>query len=232
MCNLYSLTKSREAIAKLFRVSHNRAAAFEPVPAIFPGHAAPVIRPTADGERELVIMSWGFVLPQPGKAPRRVTNMRDDKVSTGFWRDSFETRRCLVPATSFAEPREVKPATWHWFALKGAEARPAFAFAGVWRRWRGPIKKDGPVVDLDTYSFMTTLPNALVATINHERMPVLLTSEAAQAQWLSAAPDEAFALAAPHDPQAMHIVKEGFEKLDAGEGGEAVALRQSQPRLI
>ena len=53
--------------------------------------------------------------------------------------------------------------------------RPLFAFAGIWRRHRGPVKKDGPGVDLDAYAFMTTTPNALVATVNHERMPVLLT---------------------------------------------------------
>ena len=70
MCNLYSLTKSREAVAKLFRISHNRAAAFEPLPAIFPARTAPVIRRTADGERELVLMSWGFVLPQPAELSR------------------------------------------------------------------------------------------------------------------------------------------------------------------
>ena len=40
------------------------------------------------GARELVTMSWGFVLPQPGKAPRRVTNTRDDKVQSSFWRGS------------------------------------------------------------------------------------------------------------------------------------------------
>jgi len=61
------------------------------------------------------------VLPQPGRAPRRVTNVRDDKLrGSNFWSESFERRRCLVPASSFCEPNgDVKPATWHWFALKG-----------------------------------------------------------------------------------------------------------------
>ena len=161
-------------------------------------------------------MSWGFVLPQPGKAPRRVTNVRDDKArSSSFWRESFERRRCLVPVTSFAESREITPATWHWFALTGQADRPAFAFAGVWRRWVGPIKKDGPSVEIDTYSFMTTTPNALVSTINHERMPVLLTSEAARECWLHGTPDAAFSLVKPHPPEQMHIVREGFEKADS-----------------
>ena len=217
MCNLYSLTKSREAIAALFRVSHNRAAAYEPLSAIFPGHMAPVIRRASDdGERELVSMSWGFVLPQPGKAPRRVTNTRDDKVlGSRFWRDSFEARRCLVPATSFCEPHDGRrPATWHWFALAGEEARPAFAFAGIWRRWVGPVKKDGPPVEIDTYSFMTTVPNAATSSINHERSPVLLTSAAEQDLWIGGTPEQALSLVKPIDGARVRIVQEGFEKLD------------------
>jgi len=86
--------------------------------------------------------------------------------------------RCLVPASSFCEPNgDVMPATWHWFSLKGEEARPLFAFPGIWRWYKGPIKKDGPNVDIATYASLTTTPNSLVATINHERMPVLLTRE-------------------------------------------------------
>ena len=161
MCNLYSMTKTTAAITHLFRVAHNRAQVFEPLPAIFPGWSAPVVRVAADGERELVPMSWGFVLLQPGKAPRRVTNARNDKVAGRFWRTSFEQRRCLVPASSFCEPHDGrKPATWHWFSLKGDEPRPAFAFAGLWQRWNGPVKKGGENVELDVYSFMTTVPNS------------------------------------------------------------------------
>jgi hypothetical protein len=51
-----------------------------------------------------------------------------------FWKDSFEKRRCLVPASAFCEPDEGKPARWHWFALKGEEERPLFAFPGQCRR--------------------------------------------------------------------------------------------------
>ena len=134
MCNLYSMTRSRDEVARLFRVSHNRAAAFEPLRAIFPGHIAPVVRRAADGGRELSLLSWGCVRLQPGRAPKRVTNVRDDDVASPFWRDSFEQRRCLVPASSFCEPKGERPATWHWFALTGEEPRPLFAFPGLWRR--------------------------------------------------------------------------------------------------
>jgi putative SOS response-associated peptidase YedK len=216
MCNLYSLTRTPEAVRTLFRVSSNRAAAIQPRDAIFPGHNAAVVRTAEDGERELVELSWGFVLPQPGKAPRRVTNTRDDKVASSFWRDSIRQRRCLVPASSFCEPNgELKPATWNWFALNDPEEpRPLFAFAGIWRRHQGPIKKDGPPVTLDVFSFMTTMPNALVATVNHERMPVLLASDEEHDTWLNGSVEEALGLVKPFPADRMRTVQTGYDKMD------------------
>jgi len=216
MCNLYSLNKKRDVVARFFRVSHNRTAAFEPASAIFPRHVAPVVRSTVDGEREIVTMSWGFMLRQIGRAPRPVTNVRDDKIlKSAFWRSSFEERRCLVPATSFCEPNgDVRPATWHWFSIKGPEPRPLFAFPGIWRRYKGPMKKDGPSVDMETYAFLTTTPNSLVATINHERMPVLLTRQEQFGTWLRGSADEALALAREYPAEQMWIVQEGLDKED------------------
>jgi putative SOS response-associated peptidase YedK len=209
------LTRNRDAILRLFRVSHNRATAFEPLSAIFPGHQAPVVRVAEDGEREVVMLSWGFVLLQDGRAPRRVTNVRDDKVGTSaFWRSSFEQRRCLVPASSFCEPKGERPAMWHWFALKNNESRPLFAFPGIWRPYKGPLKKNGEAVELQVFAFMTTTPNELVATINHERMPVLLTGDEQFETWLKGSPAEAFRLARPHPADAMRIVQSGLDKED------------------
>jgi putative SOS response-associated peptidase YedK len=215
MCNLYSMTRAREAVLRLFRVSDNRAEQLDLLPAIFPARMAPVVRQAADGERELVNLSWGFVLQQKDRAPKRVTNVRDDKVlASPFWKESFEMRRCLVPASSFAEPKEVTPATWHWFALRGDDARPLFAFPGIWRRYKGPLRKNGEPVEVDVFAFMTTLPNALVATINHERMPVLLTKPHQFDTWLSGSPTEAYGLVHSHDPARMRMVQSGFAKDD------------------
>lgn len=220
MCNLYSLSKPRNQIASAFGVSDNRAETFEPKDAIFPGHGAPIVRRAGAGsEREIVLASWGFVLPQPGRAPRRVTNARDDKVrSSRFWTESFETRRCLVPATSYCEPNGASPASWFWFALnhtdEAADNRPLFAFPGLWRRWSGPIRKDGPDEDVIVFAFLTTLPNSLTASINHERMPVLLTEIREFETWLSGSPAEAFALVRSLEPERMRIVQAGNEKRD------------------
>jgi len=215
MCNLYSMTRVPEAVRRMFGVAHNRAAAFEPAPAIFPGYRAPIVRKAADGERELVVLNWGFVLLQKGRAPRRVTNVRDDKILTSrFWRPSFEQRRCLVPASSYCEPKGEKPATWHWFALRGEEERPLFAFPGVWTRYRGPLKKDGPAVEQEVFAFMTTEPNELTVSINHERMPVLLSNPADFETWLSGSVDDASKLARSYAAEQMRIVQSGSVRED------------------
>ena len=82
MCNLYSMTRNREAILRLFRVSHNRATMFEPQSAIFPGYQAPVVRKATDGERELVVLNWGFV-SRRARSQRRGTGSRSTATTLG-----------------------------------------------------------------------------------------------------------------------------------------------------
>lgn len=215
MCNLYSMTRAPDAVRRLFRVAHNRCTAFEPVRAIFPGHLAPVVRKAPDGEREITMLSWGFVLPQDGRAAKRVTNVRDDKaLSSPFWWESFQLRRCLVPASSFCEPKGARPAVWHWFALRGEETRPLFAFPGVWSRWKGQLKPGAPTVELEVFAILTTNPNDLVATINHERMPVLLDRQEQFEIWLNGSPSEALALIRSYDANGMRIVQAGSDRED------------------
>ena len=211
MCNLYSQTTNIEAIRRLFDVIrvHPSAGNLPAQPAIFPSYTAPVVRLNG-GERELVMMSWGFVLPQRDKAAKRVTNARDEKVRTStFWRGSFEERRCLVPVTSFAEPKGRKPAVWHWFALKGEEPRPPFAFAGLWRGWKGPLKPGADVEELNVYAFLTTTPNDVVRPVHPSRMPVMLSGKDQFRTWLEGPPDEAYALARPFRSDLMHVVHTG-----------------------
>lgn len=215
MCTLYSQTRSRDEVAKWLRVSDNRAVMFEARPAIFPSELAPVMRLSADSERELVQMNWGFLLVQEGKAPRRVVNVRDDNIlKSKFWCGSFEERRCIVPASSYCEPKGAKPATWHWFAINGDHLRPLFAFPGIWRSYTGPVRKNGETVTQEVYSILTTEPNELTATINHERMPVLLSSDEEIESWLKGPPSEALEVARRYPAEKMRIVQTGSDRED------------------
>ena len=66
MCNLYSLNKKRDAVARFFRVSHNRSAASSNRCQL---SSRAMWRQScgspADDEREVVMISWGFMLRQP-----------------------------------------------------------------------------------------------------------------------------------------------------------------------
>jgi putative SOS response-associated peptidase YedK len=86
---------------------------------------------------------------------------------------------------------------------------------------RGQFKKAGPNVDIEVFSFMTTLPNTLTSTINHERSPVLLTTEEECSTWLTGTPEEAFGVIKTSDPERMHIVQSGFDKEDLTQAAAA-----------
>ena len=87
-----------------------------------------------------------------------------------------------------------------------------FAFPGVWTRYKGPLKKNGDTVEQEVFAFMTTEPNELTASINHERMPVLLTDPADFDTWLSGSTDEAFKLARSYAADQMRIVQSGSDR--------------------
>ena len=209
----------------LFEVSpkHDRLGNFAPLPAIFPRYSAPVVRMTVAGERELVSMHWGFLLPQvsakTGKPilPKAVTNARDDKLrSSSFWRGSFAERRCLVPATSFAEATG-HPATYYWFGLvaEDPDTRPPFAFAGLWRSFRGEYR--GELVEIDTHTIITTSPNDLVRPFHPERMPVILDPKDHET-WLGGSSGDAALLLRSFPAERMRIVQQGTERQDDASG--------------
>ena len=61
---------------------------------------------------------------------------------------------------------------------------------------------------------MTTEPNELTASINHERMPVLISDPADFETWLSGSPEEAFKLARSYAADQMRIVQAGSVRED------------------
>ena len=224
MCNLYSVRASQAELRGLFDVdpSRDRLGNLGPLPAIFPRGDAPVVRLGEEdgdarrGARELATMHWDFPMPQRSKRtgepilPRAVNNARDDKLaSSPFWRESFEHRRCLVPVTAFCEAQGRSPAVHHWFGLAtdeteaDASARPPFAMAGLWRRWRGDYR--GELRELIAHTIVTTTPNALVAPVHPERMVAILPLED-WAAWLDGPPEEALRLIRPFPAERMRVV--------------------------
>jgi putative SOS response-associated peptidase YedK len=56
MCNLYSITRTQEAMRRLFRVHRDFLGNFPGLPAVFPDTMAPVVHTARDGERELTAL--------------------------------------------------------------------------------------------------------------------------------------------------------------------------------
>jgi putative SOS response-associated peptidase YedK len=234
MCNLYSMTKSQDAIRQLFRVQRDRAGNLPPLPGIFPDMMAPIVRQDPDSERELIMARWGMPTPpqhRKGPVDRGVTNIRN--VGSPHWRGWMKAAsRCLVPATSFCEPSDLPdPSTgrkrWTWFALD--EDRPLFAFAGVWGSWRGLRGTQKNPVDGEhtLFAFLTTEPNDVVKPVHAKAMPVILTAPEAWDVWLNADAATALALQRPLPAERLRVVA-----LDQREGdGGTPTAQPAQGRL-
>lgn len=206
MCNLYSLTKSQEAIRALTRAMRDTTGNLPPLPGIFPDTLAPVVRSAPDGVRELAMMRWGFP-PPPNLGTRPVTNVRNTR--SPYWRAWLKPEfRCLVPATSFCEYTDATPKVTHWFALD--ETRPLFCFAGIWRPWTGERKKE--MREHLLFSFLTCDANETVRPIHAKAMPVILATEDEREAWLNAPLDIALGVQKPCPPDMLRVVATGERK--------------------
>ena len=91
-----------------------------------------------------------------------------------------------------------------------AEERPRLFASGVLR----VSVADGETVEIDVFSFMTTKPNQLVATIHPSRMPVMLTSDGEWDLWLNGTATEARSLVHSYPAENMAIVQASTERRD------------------
>jgi putative SOS response-associated peptidase YedK len=211
MCNLYSLTRTQDAMRALFRVTKDLTGNLPPMPGVFPDYPSPIVR-KADGERELAMARWG--MPSPAFALKGrttdpgVTNVRN--TSSPHWRRWLgPANRCIVPFTSFSEyetgPDGKKAPVW--FAL--GEERPLAAFAGIWTNWTSVRKTKEGEVTCDLYAFLTTEANADVAPVHPKAMPVILTTEEEVDVWLNAPAQIAMELQRPLPDGELKIVAKG-----------------------
>lgn len=173
------MTSGTQEVARLFDATAEGQANF--AEDVYPGYPGLVV-----AEGRLRAMHWGFPLVLKGKAgqplkPKPVTNAREDKLTTPFWRDSFVHRRCLVPVSAWAEAEGEKGhMTRTWYGLPGADV---FAVAGLWRQtaeWG------------DCFTLVMVDGHPQMAEV-HDRMPLIL-SRAAQKYWLEGSPEDALAL--------------------------------------
>jgi putative SOS response-associated peptidase YedK len=188
MCGRYTLISLADFV-DIFPWIRGLEQEYPPRFNIAPSQLAPVA--TNRPQPQLELFKWGLV-PSWAKDPAIGNRMINARAETLMEKPSFRTalkrRRCLVPADSFYEWKlnpDGKTKTPMRMRLRSDKP---FAFAGLWEHWHGDEGSE-----LLTFTIITTSPNELLKDI-HNRMPVILTEEAAR-KWLS--PGEA-------DPVQMH----------------------------
>jgi putative SOS response-associated peptidase YedK len=172
MCGRYTL-RSRGS-GKFYGVPLSQLPFLAPRYNILPTQSVPVI--IARGPvRELAMFQWGLI-PSWSKEPKGFINARAETLPVKpSFSESFQRRRCLIPADGFYEWQQIGKSKQPYFFQLKDEA--PFAFAGIWDKWQSGD------LSITSCAIITTTPNELLATI-HDRMPVILSDDEAQDSWL------------------------------------------------
>lgn len=165
----------------------------------------------SDDPASLRLCRWGLIPSwvenenEANEIMMKTFNARSETIDTKpAFRESFTSRRCLVPVRGFFEWQHIGGRKIPWYISLRDE--DIFSLAGIWDSWK---MKGG--VSLDTFSVVTTRANELMSEIHNtrKRMPVILPV-AAEKLWL----------------------KEGLEKNTAAELMEPVASEMLKAHTI
>ena len=189
MCGRFLSVATPEQLAEHFEVDEVRAETLEPRYNVAPTQDVySVIE--RDAVRRLGTLRWGFVpsWAKQLKGSRQPINARIEQLATsGMFKRSFASRRCLLPADGFyewqarGEGRRKQP--YHLVDPDGAP----LAFAGIWSVWRDPQVEDPD--PLFSAAIVTTAARGEIEKL-HDRMPVILPRRL-WTDWLTAQPDDA-----------------------------------------
>jgi putative SOS response-associated peptidase YedK len=179
MCGRYKLSRRKQIIEQHFDTADWQED-WSPRFNIAPTQPVPVIRQhPKEPIRQITLMKWGLIAHWSKSASdaARTINARSETAATKpAFRDPLKFRRCLIPADGFYEWK--RTATGKLPFCFEVEKGALFAFAGLWDGW-----KNAGGQWIRTCSILTTVPNAVTATV-HDRMPVILDSES-YALWLN-----------------------------------------------
>ena len=180
MCGRYAQTQEMRDLVEEFAVTGK-----------FPENALPsswniaptneiyIVRNDSENNRELATASWGMIGPwltdeaEARASQSRAINARSESIhEKPTFRDSFKSRRCLIPADGYYEwATELgRYKTKQPFYISSDEGK-SLPIAGIWNTWRAPSGKL-----IQSASIITREAVGELATIHH-RMPVMMPRE-------------------------------------------------------
>ncbi len=187
---------------------------------VAPTQDAAIIREGPRG-RTVELLRWGLIpswADDPKMAARTINARAETLATKPAFRDSFRSRRCIVPASGFYEWKKTGSKKQPFYIHPSLGRH--FFLAGLWDRWFSNV--DGPI---ESFTIATTDANDALREI-HDRMPVVLSANDID-QWLDPAYDnaarlEALLRPAPDSTIAMYPVST-FVNAVANEGPTCIA---------
>lgn len=177
MCGRYSLSKSKIELEERFQAE--MLADFKPRYNIAPTQLVPVL--TSDSPKGFSFFYWGITPDFGHNKPvsQKLINVRAESVHEKIsFKNSFQRRRCLIPADGFFEWKKLGKKTKipYRFTLR---EDALFAFAGIWEEYETVSGESQ-----HTFLILTTSPNDLMEDV-HDQMPVILGRDQ-EKKWLDA----------------------------------------------
>lgn len=233
MCGRYRLSRRKQVIEEYFETTpwHDD---WSPRFNVAPMQPVPVIRQhPKERIRQISSMRWGLVphwATDPSIATATINAKSETAATKPAFRDPLKLRRCLIPADGFYEwKRAVASKQPYCFEVREGEL---FAFAGLWDGW-----KDSAGRWVKTCSILTTVPNAVTATV-HDRMPVILDRPSYDL-WLDPGMQDVAALSEllkPYDARLMRCYPVGnrvnYVGCDDEECSQPVEVVEAQSNLF
>jgi putative SOS response-associated peptidase YedK len=196
MCGRYVSTTDAEGLVR-FLVVDDRDPAARIGEVRWTGPANHNVAPTDrvpavvrdDGQLVLTGLRWGLVpfwADDPTIGARMINARAETIAEKRAFAESFEQRRCLIPADGFYEWERSAGKKLPWLVHR-TDGDP-MVFAGIWSSWTDRSRPaEDPARRVLSCSIITTRANGVLAPI-HDRMPAVLDREGWVA-WLDPASD-------------------------------------------
>ena len=172
MCGRFVQSASVDDYAGYFNARHIKTESLEANYNVAPTDTVYAVA-EHEGERQIGSFGWGLVphWSKDRKQAARFINARAETLVTKpAFRESFSSRRCIVPADGFYEWTRRGDLKIPHYIFGGTHA--PLALAGLWASWKDPETDEW----VRTCTIVTTKPNEFMAPI-HDRMPAMLTEE-------------------------------------------------------
>lgn len=193
MCGRFGMINHMDELAQQAQVFPPEQSNFAPNYNTSPGDYSPVIT----NQRPDILQFFQFGLT-PHWAKKRMYlfnaraegdfNKTNDPAYTGelgitkkpAFKKAMRSQRCLIPANFFVEGSTQDKLNKPYIVYLTDRNKQAFSFAGLWDSWVDQEKN----VLVNSFTIITTVPNALLQQIPHHRSPVILP-KTAEKQWLN-----------------------------------------------